>query len=132
MKPLQKSIDAFVKSPSQSQDSAEALKLATAGIVRSIGAGFDVRMRAHTETPHWRGRARCSSSRRLPPPAPAASTEPSAEVVAFIKAGNFDSALGLTLNENNCELLMKVLAMLDADRAVLTHSQPVMLNLIHW
>jgi hypothetical protein len=130
MKPLQKSIDALLKAPTQSQDSAEALKLAAAGIVRSIGADFDVRMRAHTEM--LLARVDAMLKQPAPAPAPSASTEPPAEVVAFIKAGQYDSALGLTLNENNLELLMKVLVALEADRVVPTLSQPVMLALIHW
>jgi hypothetical protein len=132
LKPLQKSIDALVKSPTQAQDSAEALRLATAGIVRSIGADFDARLRLHTESLLARVDAMIKQQAAVPAPAPSTSTEPSAEVAAFIKAGHYDSALGLTLNENNLDLLMKVLAMLEADRVVPTLSHPVMLALIHW
>jgi hypothetical protein len=132
LKPLQKSIDALVKSPTQAQDPAEALRLATAGIVRSIGADFDARLRLHTESLLARVDTMIKQQAAAPAPAPPTSTEPSAEVVAFIKAGNYDSALGLTLNENNLDLLMKVLAMLEADRVVSTLSHPVMLALIHW
>jgi hypothetical protein len=137
LKPLQKSIDALVKSPTQAQDSAEALRLATAGIVRSIGADFDARLRLHSESLLARVDAMikqqaAATAPNFGAPAPSTSTEPSAEVAAFIKAGHYDSALGLTLNENNLDLLMKVLAMLEADRVVPTLSQPVMLALIHW
>jgi uncharacterized protein YdaU (DUF1376 family) len=136
LKPLQKSIDALVKSSTQPQDFSEALRLATAGIVRSIGADFDSRMRTFTESLVARVESMLQqhavAPAVAPAPASAPATEPSAEVIAFIKAGQFDNALGLTLNENNSDLLTKVLALLETDRAVPTLSQPVLLALIHW
>jgi hypothetical protein len=131
MKPLQKSIDALIKSSAHSQDSAEALKYAAAGIVQSIGSDFDQRMQVHTEFLLARMDSMLLQQSRVPAPS-TSGTEPSAEVLALIKAGQYDSALGLTLNENNAELLMKVLALLEADRVVPTLSHPVMLALIHW